>query len=315
MREIEILIIDDGSSKSCKEDLNDLRNKYSFFLLTQENKGVSAARNFGLSVSTGNYIMFVDADDTLQEGCLMRGMELAEKNHADMVIGGINIVKHRVTEACSINCDNVLVLEKEKIDMLQRYMVAIRCTRDNDILKGFRCTGPWAKIIRKDIVKNIYFNEKLQLYEDLLFNLEALDNAKKIVIDTDIWYNYFIYQNSAIHKYRENGIEQLEYVIRIFDKLNKKNSEWQAAISIKTMECVVRTFSNTVFHRENKNKKVESIRIILENEIVNKLLNGFNEDIYFFKNYKEKYLWNAFRKKQVLKVWTYYQIKRWIWRK
>ena len=68
LTDYEIIIVNDGSTDNTASVCNSLCSQYSFIKYSeQENSGVSAARNKGISIATGEYIMFFDADDTAQE--------------------------------------------------------------------------------------------------------------------------------------------------------------------------------------------------------------------------------------------------------
>lgn len=306
---IEVIVVDDGSIEPFASELKKLEDKYKFLLVEQPNRGVSAARNKGISASSGKYIMFVDADDTIQADCIERGIQLIKNYDADIVLGGINIVENGNMIECTITQGHELFLDKSGINTLQKYMIAIRCEREKSELRGLRCTGPWAKIIKRALVLNKKFDEELQLYEDLLFNLSVLDDCQTAVVDTGLWYNYYIYQDSAIHRYRENGIEQQKVVLEKFQKLVELHWDWKASISIKVVECLNRTFSNTVFHDENKlGNKLAATKYILKDPRID-LLYGYDEKVYLFLNWKEHFLWWAFSKRKALLVVLFYKFK------
>ena len=88
--EYEILCINDGSTDSSGEILQKYNDKYSHVILfTQENKGVSAARNVGLDNAQGEYIMFIDGDDFIRKSILVSLKKMIEKTGCDrLTIGG-----------------------------------------------------------------------------------------------------------------------------------------------------------------------------------------------------------------------------------
>ncbi len=78
---IEIIVINDGSEKS-PEYLIDKLNDKRIILHSQSNKGVSAARNFGVALSQGEYLLFLDADDLVAPGYIEKGVQILNNNHA-----------------------------------------------------------------------------------------------------------------------------------------------------------------------------------------------------------------------------------------
>ncbi|MDO4763479.1 MAG: glycosyltransferase family 2 protein [Flavobacteriaceae bacterium] len=84
----ELILIDDGSSDSsvsiCEKYLQDMRIK----LFQQDNSGVSIARNNGLLQASGDYIFFMDADDTIDKDFIKTCIEIATKENYDLVVVG-----------------------------------------------------------------------------------------------------------------------------------------------------------------------------------------------------------------------------------
>lgn len=87
----ELLLIDDGSTDCSSEIADDYASRYGFITAVhQQNRGVSAARNHGLSLARGEYVVFIDADDWVDKDCLSSFMRNA--GSADMCIANMVLV-------------------------------------------------------------------------------------------------------------------------------------------------------------------------------------------------------------------------------
>lgn len=88
-RNIEVILVDDGSPDCCPAICNDYSGKYeNIRVIHQENQGAGAARNRGMEIACGEYLMFVDSDDCLDGKCAVRKLvEKAEEEQADIVTG------------------------------------------------------------------------------------------------------------------------------------------------------------------------------------------------------------------------------------
>ena len=88
VEEMEVILIDDGSPDGCPQICDRYRDTDSrIIVIHQNNRGLSAARNAGLKIALGEYIVYVDSDDHLLENCLKPMYELAHSNDIDILIG------------------------------------------------------------------------------------------------------------------------------------------------------------------------------------------------------------------------------------
>ncbi|MCD7844040.1 MAG: glycosyltransferase [Clostridiales bacterium] len=307
-RDFEVLVIDDGSDDGCADYLSICQKSYGFCLVRQSNQGVSAARNYGMALSSGDYIMFVDSDDSLEAECLSRIVALIAESNADMILGGINMIEKGGTQKCAISGEKVITYVGKDVQKLQRYMLAIQCEADSKELSGLRCSGPWAKAIKKEVLKTLEFDTQLPVYEDLFFNLSMLDYTQTLVIDTAVWYNYFVYNDSAMHKFRENGIQEQKAVMKRLMAFKEDHGErFGAAVALKTVESLRRMFRGTIFFtKEHPLKKIHTVREVLKDDVVCELLSDMDEKQYPSKTWKEKVLRFSMAKKSVFIVSLYY---------
>ncbi|WP_239254725.1 glycosyltransferase family 2 protein [Listeria ilorinensis] len=88
--EKEVIVVNDGSTDNTAEKLALLEKEYPFQLITQENAGLSAARNRGVASSTGDYIGFLDSDDVVLSNMYLHMMASLEKGVADVITIGVD---------------------------------------------------------------------------------------------------------------------------------------------------------------------------------------------------------------------------------
>ena len=107
--DIEIIIVDDGSTDNTSNECKSLAGQYPLVrYYYQDNQGVSAARNFGISKAIGNFILFWDSDDKADTELLKKCMLTAKEKNADMLIFGMsfrNIYKGRTFQIEYLQCE------------------------------------------------------------------------------------------------------------------------------------------------------------------------------------------------------------------
>lgn len=190
--DIEILIIDDGSS-DCLEKKIDyyLKNNRNIKYFYKENSGLSDTRNYGLKLANGKYIMFLDGDDFLNKDFFKDLKKIIEEYDEDIDI--INF-GHRI-----IN-ENNKVLKNFKIEKIK--------LKKQDFIYNSYLTSACTKVFRREFLLNLnlYFYKGI-FYEDVNFILKACMKTEKIINLNKVYYNYCKRENSITKKFD----------IRIFD--------------------------------------------------------------------------------------------------
>lgn len=180
--DFEIIVIDDGSTDNSLKVINDtLRGcGISYKVIHQENGGVSVARNHGIEVSSGDYLVFVDADDYIKP------------NHLSRLYYGIE--DFGLTQF--VKKDGDVLSEPDSFDF--EYI-----STDDFIKKELRMEilfNFFQLMYRADIIKdnNIRFTPGVVYGEDTEFALKALIHGKKIHVSNEVTYYYVQRSDSAI---------------------------------------------------------------------------------------------------------------------
>lgn len=183
MLSYEVILVDDGSTDSSplicdRFSATDPR----FKTIHKENGGVSSARNVGLNVADGEYVMFVDSDDALSPGALS-ALAQAVSAFPDFVVGGFNIYD-----------DNIFFGEVTPVDdAFYQVSDMSRFYEDTMVRAGRLYRGPWAKLYRTSVIRrnHLSFNESLCYAEDKLFIYEFLNHASSAASVNLPVYEYF----------------------------------------------------------------------------------------------------------------------------
>ncbi|MEG0826313.1 MAG: glycosyltransferase family 2 protein [Bacilli bacterium] len=195
---IEILLIDDGSTDETLKILKELQNKNkNITVFSNKNFGVSYTRNFGIKKANGEYIMFVDSDDLLDSNCISYCMEKIK--YFDLLIFGIDFFYENNNKHVFKSINDFKI---ESYDELK--------TVSELLLKENYLSSSCNKIFRKKILveNSISFNENLCKFEDLLFCLTYIKYCNKINIISNPFYTYIQNTNISLSKKRIDKIEK-----------------------------------------------------------------------------------------------------------
>lgn len=234
---IQVIVVDDGSTDQTAEYLQNLYESNSNVIVySKENGGVSSARNYGIEKATGDYIMFVDADDALAEGLLEALLPI--KPEEDLVVGGI--VLHQDSGIRNISFEGTYSVQ----DVIEGYGMEI---------PGLLLNGPCCKIYRKKLIEeySIRFDPARSLGEDTLFVFQYLCRCATVrFVDYCGYIYYQLGSSSLMTKYRPEAFFEARDVysnlIRIVAEVGgtKAVQNMQAAYSNVLLVYLRKTISN-----------------------------------------------------------------------
>lgn len=140
LKDIEVIIVNDGSTDSTKEVIDAYCKKSPIFKsLYQENSGVSAARNNGLSKATGEYVVFLDADDLFSPTSLEGFYKCAKENDADVVIGRLRTFSEKGFGKFNAFADKLADMKEIKPydkTLLWNFLVSNKCYKRERLVKS-----------------------------------------------------------------------------------------------------------------------------------------------------------------------------------
>ncbi len=195
--EIEIIIINDGSTDGSKSVLNQFDSVSNLTVYHQENSGVSRARNKGIELATGDFIQFLDSDDLLEPNKLQVQIDALNKSGHDVAYG--DWIKYQEIETG-------LFADGEKISRSMKREPEI------ELFTDFWCP-PAALLFRNDIVKKIGgFRETLPIIQDARFFLDAALVGGKFIYTSGIMAKYRITKQQSLSRKNPLGFVNDCYV-------------------------------------------------------------------------------------------------------
>ena len=177
---LDIIVVNAGST----DDTGTVISKYenSIRAVTTENRGTSAARNTGIEMMRGDYVMFLDADDWLAEGAI-------EKLSGIIADTGADIVKFRYKNFFP---DGREFVDKNQFD---EYEIIEKKDFKTKIypffISGIRLNSICIGIFRAGLIKGRKLREDMRVAEDAVFSIGTYTLAEKIVISPDFLYCYY----------------------------------------------------------------------------------------------------------------------------
>lgn len=225
----ELIIVDDGSKDHSKEIYYAFAREYpQIRVIQQENQGVYAARQCGIHHATGDYIIFVDADDTWTENTLSEIDRLLTESNIDMLVFNYQKMseKGKVTLNPPVSSENMLFDNTNDTDFFLKIVLSGAI---NSL-----CT----KVIRRECISSLQTlpGKRVKIGEDFLQSLFFLKNVKSIEYTPVALYNYRVNPEGASHRYELSRIDDLVTVysylyysfVTLSGDVQSKDAFWHA---------------------------------------------------------------------------------------
>lgn len=195
---MELILVDDGSTDDTWKLCGKFAEMYPWIApFHTDNYGVSHARNEGIRHASGQWVHFMDADDTLAEGMYQCFAEVTEKYAADLIVCGCLRGQEK--------SETYTICEPEKSELLE--YTAIQHTLQNLVMEQryWLLDYIWNKWFRRDLIQtnNLSFSENMSLGEDFVFNCGYIQNVRKIYTVSKPFYEYRIQPEGLVSRFRE----------------------------------------------------------------------------------------------------------------
>lgn len=217
----EIIIVDDGSTDGSAELCDKWANRGGIKVIHQENKGLSGARNAGIRASHGDYLLFLDSDDTLVENSLEQILFELDKNRPDLLVG----------KAYSVNKSGE---RKPKVKYTTNEGLYSRNTFLYEMIKNPKgvafCAQYW--ICSKALIEKhgLRFIDRL-IHEDEVWTPQLILTSETIYFMDEYFYNHLIRDGSIMHNDKkeasaQNTIKCCEYLNKLYERYPKNQTKY-----------------------------------------------------------------------------------------
>ncbi|MCI8273610.1 MAG: glycosyltransferase [Clostridia bacterium] len=245
LQEIEILCVNDGSTDSAPQIIEDYQKRYpdKIKVFHKQNGGEFTTRNYGLERAIGEYVTFVDTDDYVEPNWAEKLYNAAKENDADLAVCGferIDLKTNKVVARNMINFGNSV--------------------KDDCIL--FVNPAPWNKVYRREKIKDLRFLE-FRGFNDTMFLASCYTIINKIAFVPDILYHYYLRYDSQIHTINEQDVKNLKKYLLEVKELYIKSKKYEE------MKYILDTFAflhlgTSVMYRISYDKTVNMNQMLKE---------------------------------------------------
>ena len=251
--DMEIIVVDDGSTDSTPNILEDYCKKDSRIkIITQRNQKQGAARNNALKIASSDFIMFADSDDWVDLDYCEKAYNTIIKYDADIAL----------TSA-------VRIKNNGKFKTYYDFKEEIFCDNFQDIIKIAKVPGywqVWGKLFKKSLLDGIFCEEEV-FYEDPEYLIKVLHKAKSLITVANSKYYYFSNPNSTIKS--KHTIAKIQNQISSMEKVfayAKTHSLELPPLQITKKKCLL---SRVKIYTDRKEYYLFGIKFFTKNEPYN----------------------------------------------
>jgi len=282
-KNVEIIVVNDGSPDNSQAIINDYQEKYENVIgLVKENGGLSDARNYGVEHVSGEYIMFLDSDDSFDVELIEKVVDEINNNHPDIVKYGYRTVNEKTNE----------IIEKGNLT-LNQINGELFYTKYIDSKYLFEMA--WLYAYQTKYYKQKYLSfKKGKIHEDFEMTPKAIIQAKNISSVDFNGYNYLIRENTITSTTNREKVKKAAYdVLDHYDSLSIFSN------TIKDLNCkryLKSYIANAAIESGSKlddDDLEEYIKVLKKKNVVNNLLDDTLKrklKIKYIKLFMKKYI-------------------------
>lgn len=229
---LEVIIVDDGSTDASPKICDEYANKYSFVTIYHKpNGGLCSARNYGLNRITGDWILFVDSDDWCETDYVEKLMgKSGERGGMDAILSSVNSQKRDSSfhVEYSTYLKEGVYDDPEEMKMLHALAIGNMKNWKNkwsDKLDGAGGNGaPWNKLFKREIVEKhgLKFEEDTRVWEDLLFNMRYFEYVHRVCYVDARGYYYRFVDSGITKRFDANRLKKERYFFEQVEEYSKK---------------------------------------------------------------------------------------------
>lgn len=282
---LEIILVDDGSPDRSSEICDEYRKSdQRIKVVHKENGGLSDARNAGLILAKGKYIIFLDSDDYIEHTMVEDAVTVLEKNNSDIVIWGYyadfvdedeNLISSKIINPCISG------------DFLKSDFYEVTITNELIGILGYA----WNKMYKKSLLlkNNFKFTKGLSLVEDIVFNGPVLTSAERISFIEKPYVHYMQRSRETLGtKFYENYYElkkmamnTVESMLSEWGKTDCEISKIKSNLLYNTLKSTTRLLSKA--ENYTKDEKDIYLKTLLNKSDVQDTLSAYSP-----KNHKDR---------------------------
>lgn len=285
----ELILVNDGSTDASLDICKAYMNKDSRIkLISQKNKGLSAARNTGIECSCGEYICFIDSDDFIEKNYLQILYERIIKSNADIVMCEYFLTNQKGKKITNISFNEPNNVKELSGKQILSYVVAPKYMAN---------VVSWNKLYKKSIFDNLKYNVG-RFYEDEFIAFPLFFYTKKIAIIRIPLYNYVQRSNSIMHNpindkkiidridmYQSRLAFCKQKKLKIYKNVIEQYKDWMITVNLKNIKNKkVKVKLQYDFRKYCTIKGQRSIKRIVKDSLGYINLD-FAHKIYLLKNY------------------------------
>lgn len=285
--ELEIILVDDGSTDECSNICEEYaQTDQRIKVIHKKNAGLGMARNSGLEIASGDFVIYIDSDDWLVNSMIYNMVKAIDENDADFATCGF-VKKTDFGSTLSYHkcCEELCVYENDDIQNKILYPILGAPLHYRDDIEREMCV--WTNIYKMSIIRqnNIWFvNEREYLSEDLFYNIQYIMHVQRAVLISECLYNHRVNMASLTNIYRPDRYKLLCNLYLKEIEILRINGIYEKAIQRVNRTFIMKTRNAIRILVNSKNisflDKYYELKKILRDEVIAKVIREYPIEQY-----------------------------------